>query len=113
MFKKTKKERMRAKMAKDKFRLVVFRSNRHLYAQIIEPRKAEIIASASDFDIKKKPTSKKLSPGLAMADKIGQLIAERALKKKVKEIIFDRSPYAYHGKVKAIAEGARSKGLKF
>jgi len=113
MFKKTKRERMRAKLTKDKYRLVVFRSNRHLYAQIIEPTKGEVIASASDYDIKKKPVSKKLSPGLAMADKIGQLIAEKALKKKVKEIVFDRSPYAYHGKIKAIAEGARSGGLKF
>jgi large subunit ribosomal protein L18 len=93
-------------------RLSVFRSSKQIYAQIIDDAKGHTVASASTVE---KDLKKKLKTG---ADKdaataIGKLIAERAKKAGVKAVIFDRGPYLYHGRVKALAEGAREAGLEF
>lgn len=87
-------------------RMSVYRSNKHIYAQIIDDTKGMTLAAVSDLDIKEKGT------GLAKAAKIGQKIATTAKLKKINQVIFDRHGYRYHGRVKALAEGARSGGLK-
>jgi large subunit ribosomal protein L18 len=87
-------------------RLCVFRSLKHLSAQIIDDQKRQTLAHAGDTEIKGKK-------GMECAKQIGKLIAERAQKKKIFEVVFDRGSYAYHGQIKALAEGAREGGLKF
>jgi len=91
-------------------RLSVFRSNKHIYAQIIDDTKGETLVSASDFDVKKTDSKKSR---LELAFEIGKILAERSLKKKVKMVKFDRGRYKYHGIIKQLAEGARGGGLKF
>lgn len=108
----SRKRRVRAKVVRTgRPRLTVFRSNRSIYAQIIDDAKQETLVSASIKDINKKELS-----GLSkkeVAEKIGEKIAEKAKKAKVKEVVFDRSGYKFHGRVKALAEAARKGGLKF
>lgn len=93
-------------------RLSVFRSNASLYVQIIDDAASKTLASGSLKDI---TTGKAKVPGARVekAQALGKLIAERALKAGVKAVVFDRGRYAYHGQVKAVAEGAREGGLKF
>ncbi len=87
-------------------RLCVFRSSKHLTAQIIDDKKQQTLVSASDLEVKGKS-------GMERAKLVGKLVADRAAKKKVLEVAFDRGAYAYHGLVKSLAEGAREGGLKF
>ena len=91
-------------------RLCVFRSPRHMYAQIIAPGGATIVASASTVE---KDRRSGATGNVEAAGKVGQLIAERALAAGIDTVAFDRSGYAYHGRVKALAEAAREAGLKF
>jgi large subunit ribosomal protein L18 len=110
------KTRIRKKLKKHSDRpiLMVNKTNKHLYAQLIDHQTGKVIAASSDFDFSNKSTSsKKQSEKISIAQKIGQKIAEVAKKEKVKEIVFDRSGYPYQGIIKDIAEGARSGGLKF
>lgn len=110
-----RQRRVRAKIfgTAQRPRLCVFRSNKHVYAQLINDEKARIIAVASDFEIKKaKIGNKNFTRKVAVAFKVGELIAQKALKKEIKKVVFDRRGYKYHGKVKAVAEGARKGGLK-
>lgn len=95
---------------KERPRLVVFRSLKHLYASLINDKKNETILSVSDFNIKK--TDKKI-PGKDIPLLIGETLAKKALEKKISQVVFDRSGYRYHGKIKALAETARQAGLKF
>ena len=95
-------------------RLYVFRSNKHIYAQLINDQVAQTIAAASDFEAKKaKIRDKNFTKKINVAFKVGELIAQKALKKEIKKVVFDRGGYKYHGKVKAVAEGARKGGLTF
>lgn len=90
-------------------RLSVFRSAKHIYAQLIDDEKGKTLLSASERELKK-------SKGLKKADKakeVGRLIAKKALEEKIEKVVFDRGGYKYHGRVKALAEGAREGGLKF
>ncbi|MDP2820809.1 MAG: 50S ribosomal protein L18 [bacterium] len=101
-----------------KIRLTVFRSNKHIYTQLIDNDSRKTIAAAQDKEIAKKDLEsaikeKKLSSKIAMAYLVGKLIAEKSMKKKIKEIVFDRRGYKYHGRIKALADGAREQGLKF
>lgn len=89
-------------------RLVVFRSNKHIYAQIINDVSGQTIVSSSDNKLAKEKTSK-----LEMAKKVGINLANAALKKNIKGVVFDRAGYKYHGRVKALAEGSREGGLSF
>lgn len=89
-------------------RLSVFKSNRYLSAQIINDEKGETIVSATTKTMDLKNTS-----NIEAASKLGEEIAKLALDKKIDNIVFDRSGYIYHGRIKAIAEAARNKGLKF
>jgi len=93
-------------------RLSVFRSSKQIYAQIIDDEKGETLVSASSME---KPNRESLKTGanIEAAKVVGKLIAERAAAKGVKEVVFDRGAYMYHGRVKALAEGAREGGLQF
>ena len=93
-------------------RLSVFRSHQNIYAQIIDDLKGVTLAAASTLEGDMK---KKLKNGADKnaATEVGKLVAERAKKAGVGEVVFDRGPYIYHGRVKALAEGAREGGLKF
>jgi large subunit ribosomal protein L18 len=88
-------------------RLSVFRSNKAIYAQIIDDSKGHTIAAASSAEIEKATLNKETSKT------VGKKVAEKALASGISEIVFDRNGYLYHGNVKALAEGAREGGLKF
>ena len=98
--------------ANGKLRLSVFRSGKHIYAQIIDDVKGATVASASTLDKEVRDSIKKSST-IEAAGFIGKVIAERAVKSGVSEVVFDRGGYIYHGRVKALAEAAREAGLKF
>ena len=92
-------------------RLSVFRSNKEIYSQIINDSNGETIISASSRE--KVIVDIKNSNKVLIAENVGKLLAEKALKKGIKDVIFDRGGYLYHGRVKSLAQGARSGGLKF
>jgi len=100
-------------------RLCVFRSSKHIYAQIIDDRKATTLVSASDIELSKDTNgSQKKEKSISQtktekAFAVGELIAKKALKKNIKKVVFDRGSYRYHGRVKALADGARKGGLEF
>ena len=100
------------KRANDRLRLSVFRSGQHIYAQIIDDTQGATLASASSLD---KGLKSKLKSGGSVnaAGEVGKLIAARAKDAGVAEVVFDRGPYLYHGRVKALAEAAREAGLAF
>ncbi len=102
--------RTRAKIVGDatRPRLAVFRSNITIYAQLIDDVKGRTLAAASSREVK---AAKKTKSELAA--RTGELLAEKAQKAGITQVVFDRRGYAYHGRVKALAEGARKGGLKF
>ena len=93
-------------------RLSVFRSSKQIYAQVIDDAKGVTVASASTLEKDFKST-KKTGADKAAAIAIGKLVAERAVKAGVKDVVFDRGGYIYHGRVKALADAAREGGLNF
>ena len=101
-----------AKVANGRPRLSIHRSSKNIAAQVIDDNKSRTLVSASTLDQDFKGQNAKGSD-TAAATVIGKLIAERALKAGVEEVIFDRGGYIYHGRVKALAEAAREAGLKF
>ena len=94
-------------------RLAVFRSNNHIYAQVIDDDAQQTICSASTVDKEIKMDSDKLSANCSSSTIVGKLLAQRAIKKGIKQVIFDRGGNLYHGRVKALADGAREEGLNF
>jgi large subunit ribosomal protein L18 len=100
------------RVANGRARLSVFRSSKHIYAQVIDDQAGKTMAAASSLDKDLKGSLAKGS-GLAAAEAVGKLLAERALKAGVKDVVFDRGGYLYHGRVKALAEAAREAGLNF
>ena len=100
------------KAAGTRKRLSVHRSSKHIYAQVIDDDQGVTIVSASSIE-KTQRESLKTGASVDAAKAVGKLIAERAQKKGVKEVIFDRGGYLYHGRVKALAEAAREGGLEF
>ena len=93
----------------NKIRLTVFRSSRHIYAQIVDDAAGKTLVSASSL-IK---DSKVNGSNIDAATKVGTLIGERSIEAGIKDVFFDRGKYKYHGRVKALAEGAREAGLNF
>ncbi|MCA1032778.1 50S ribosomal protein L18 [Bacillus timonensis] len=91
-------------------RLNVFRSNQHIYAQVIDDVNSVTLASASTLD---KDLTLDSTANLEAATKIGELVAKRALDKGITTVVFDRGGYLYHGRIKALAEAAREAGLEF
>ena len=100
------------KAANGKPRLSVFRSGKHIYAQVIDDTKGATVVSASTLDKEIRDSIKKSST-VEAASFIGKVVAERAVKAGVSEVVFDRGGYIYHGRVKALADAARVAGLKF
>lgn len=100
------------KAANGKPRLSVFRSGKHIYAQVIDDTKGATVVSASTLDKEIRDNIKKSST-IEAASFIGKVVAERAVKAGVSEVVFDRGGYIYHGRVKALADAAREAGLKF
>ena len=94
-------------------RLSVFRSNNHIYAQVIDDNAQQTICAASTIDKELKEDSDKPSSNCDSSSLVGRLLAKRAIKKGIKQVIFDRGGNLYHGRVKALAEAAREAGLKF
>ena len=94
-------------------RLSVFRSNNHIYAQVIDDNAQQTICSASTVDKELKEDSEKLSSNCTSSSIVGKLLAKRAIKKGIKKVIFDRGGNLYHGRVKALADAAREAGLNF
>ena len=97
----------------DRPRLSVFRSNNHIYAQVIDDDAQQTICAASTVDKELKKDSDKSSSNCAASSDVGSLLAKRAIKKGIKQVVFDRGGNIYHGRVKALAEAARKGGLKF
>mgnify|MGYP001820172272 FL=1 len=93
-------------------RLSIFRSSKHIYAQLIDDRQGATLAAASSLD---KDLKGKIKTGadVSAAAEVGKLIAERAKTAGVSEVVFDRGGYLYHGRVKALADAAREGGLSF
>ena len=87
-------------------RLAVFRSSQHIYAQLIDDTKSQTLSSSADLNVNKGTKIEK-------SFQVGKLIAQTAFKKSIKTVVFDRGGFLYHGRVKALADGARYGGLKF
>lgn len=100
------------KKGEGRVRLSVHRSGLHIYAQVIDDVKGATLAAASTVDKDLKGKLKSTS-NIEAAKAVGKLVAERAVSKGIKEVVFDRGGYMYHGRVKALAEAAREGGLSF
>ena len=96
----------------ERLRLSVYRSLNHIYAQIVDDFKGYTVVSASSLD-KEFKDNKSHKGNIETAKRIGELIAKRALGKGIKKVVFDRSGYLYHGRIKALADAAREAGLEF
>ena len=110
-----RKERVRLslrKKAADRVRLSVFRSGKHIYAQLIDDQQGITLAAASSLDKEIKGKLKSTST-VEAAKSVGALIAQKAKDAKVTKVVFDRSGYLFHGRVKALADAAREAGLSF
>ncbi len=102
-----KRVRSRVTGTEQRPRLSVFKANRHIYSQLIDDATGKTLVSASSQEIKSKGKKSDL------AKEVGKLTASKALAKKIKTVKFDRGGFAYHGRIKALAEGAREGGLEF
>jgi large subunit ribosomal protein L18 len=91
-------------------RLSVHRSSKHIYAQVIDDVKGVTLAAASSLE---KDNRSKTGANVDAAKQVGKLVAQRAIEKGVKEVVFDRGAYLYHGRIKALGDAAREGGLKF
>jgi large subunit ribosomal protein L18 len=107
-------ERIRKKLSGDEARprLCIFRSNKHIYAQVVDDSKGLTIAAASSLDPETRPSMKN-GGNVAAAKAVGKAVAKRAIDKGIQSVLFDRGGYIYHGRVKALADAAREAGLKF
>lgn len=108
-----RRQRVRTTLKKSgRVRLSIHRTSLHIYAQLIDDTQGKTLASASTVDKELKKKLKKTS-NIEAAKAVGTLVAERAIKAKVSDIVFDRGGFLFHGRVKALAEAAREAGLKF
>ena len=100
------------KLSSGRPRLSVFRSGKHIYAQVIDDKQGAVVTAASSLE-KEARSEMKNGANKQAAGRVGKTIAERTLAAGVKEVVFDRGAYKYHGRVKALAEAARESGLNF
>ena len=109
-----RKKRIRKKIfgTVERPRLSVFRSSKHIYAQIIDDTRGHTLVAASSLEqiVKEQP---KFDDKISKANYVGKLLGERAVAKGVGKVVFDRNGFLYHGRVKAVSEGAREAGLEF
>lgn len=110
-----RKKRVRKKIwgTSERPRLSIFRSNKHIYAQIIEDASGKTLISASTISKELQAKLKKNTKKTEAAKKIGELVAKKAISKGIDKVVFDRGGFIYHGRIKAVADGAREAGLKF
>ncbi len=110
-----RKRRIRNKIIRhsDRLRLNVYRSLKHIYAQIIDDRKGHTLVSASTVDREIREMVKDVKGKVEQSRIVGKVLAQRALEAGIKQVAFDRNGYKYHGRVKALADGAREGGLEF
>ncbi|MEK7517188.1 MAG: 50S ribosomal protein L18 [Patescibacteria group bacterium] len=101
--------RSKVKGTKDRLRLSVFKSNRFIYAQLIDDEARKTIIGLSEKHLLDKVGKKKIE----LAKAVGALLAKKAIEKKIKKVVFDRGGNAYHGRISAVADGAREGGLEF
>ena len=113
--KKRAHQRLRQKLAgtPERPRLSVFKSAKYVYAQVINDATGQTIVSATSQEAALKGLIEGSAATMAAAKAVGEAVAERALAKGIKQVVFDRGGYLYHGKVKELAEAARAKGLQF
>ena len=109
LYRRHRRVRAKVKGTKECPRFSVFRSNQHISVQLIDDNKRQTLVGFDDLKIKNKKGLTKMQ----LAKEVGRLIAKKALEKKIKKVVFDRGGYKYHGRVKAMAEGAREGGLSF
>jgi large subunit ribosomal protein L18 len=109
-FKRKLRIRSRLEGTSERPRLSVFRSNSHMYVQLIDDVKGQTLVAASTVE---EDLKGKVGPTIEGAKTLGGLVAKRALAKKIANVVFDRSGYLYHGRIKALADSARESGLKF
>jgi large subunit ribosomal protein L18 len=109
-FKRKKRIRANIEGTLERPRLAVFRSNKHIYVQIVDDVQGHTLASASSLEEELK---EKVGGTIEGAKTLGGLVAKRALAKNINQVVFDRSGYLYHGRIKAVADAAREGGLKF
>jgi large subunit ribosomal protein L18 len=109
-----RKRRIRKKLfgTQQRPRLSVFRSSKHIYAQVIDDTVGHTLTTASSLEkaVKEQP---KFENKIAMANFVGKLLGERTIEKGINQVVFDRNGFLYHGRVKAVSDGAREAGLKF
>jgi len=111
--KRQKRVRRKVRGTADQPRLNVFRSARHIYAQIIDDASGHTLAAASSLSPEIKTNQAQIKGKVASAKQVGLLIASRAKEKGISKVVFDRNGFLYHGRVAAVAEGAREGGLDF
>jgi large subunit ribosomal protein L18 len=107
------KNRKKIYGSSDRPRLIVYRSLNHIYAQIIDDTAGKTLVSGSTLSKDLSEELKKLKGKIAKSKAVGSLIAKKALDQKITSVVFDRNGYRYHGRVQAVADGAREGGLKF
>ena len=109
-----RKRSIRKKMTgtSERPRLTVFRSSRHIYAQIIDDVSGRTLVAASSLE-KAVQSASNIENNVAMAEYIGKLVGQRAVEKGIERVVFDRNGFLYHGRVKAVSQGAREAGLVF
>ena len=109
-----RKKRIRRKVegTQDRPRLTVFRSDKHIYAQIVNDENGATLVSASTLSPEYKEMEQ-LKGKVAAAKRIGELVAQKALEQGIAKVVFDRNGFIYHGRIQALADGARQKGLDF
>jgi len=107
--KRHRKVRAKISGTEDRPRLCIFKSNKHIYAQIIDDSKGFTLVFASDLEVKDSKKDNKVN----LAQKVGELIANKAKDKKITNVVFDRGGFKYHGRVKTLADEARKQGLQF
>ena len=108
-----KRIRRRVSGTEERPRLAVFRSVKHIYAQVIDDTKGHTVAAASSNEKAAAEGKNAKGGNLAGAKQVGKMVAERAKDKGIKAVVFDRGGYLYHGRVKALADAARAAGLEF
>jgi large subunit ribosomal protein L18 len=121
MIKKNRNSRLRSKIkirrkisgVKDKPRLTIYRSLNNIYAQLIDDSEGNTLVAASSLSKEVLEELKSVKGKISKSKMIGVLVAKKALEKNISQVVFDRNGYRYHGRVKAIADGAREGGLKF
>ncbi len=111
---KSRQRRVRRKIrgTPERPRLSVYRSNKHIYAQIVDDTTNRVLTAASSMSKDFRATGKR-GGNVEGATQIGEMVAEKALQQGIRRVVFDRNGFLYHGRVKAVATGAREKGLEF